>query len=179
MSREYPIDSTDYDHNGVTITVKWWLDHDFGPPWKNDDGHGPVSDWVRNRKKRPGERVLSSDHGSKLYYDFKEAVKIAKRDGWGDGRDAKPYKTGTKGQQAVRAVEHDFDYLRRWCSGQWQYVGYSVEIEGFPDYADSVWGYESDYALEREKEVVADAIKWIDNELSESADAECRDIVTV
>lgn len=57
-------------------------DQDMGAPWENADGHGPVSDWT-TRDKRPGEWVLSSDRGSKRYYDAQEANRIAERDGWG------------------------------------------------------------------------------------------------
>jgi hypothetical protein len=67
---------------GFDVTAKIEADEDSGAPWKRDDGHGPVSDWT-GREKRPGERVLSEDRTSKRYYDFEEAVKIAKRDGWG------------------------------------------------------------------------------------------------
>lgn len=55
---------------------------DKGAPWDEEAGHGPVSDWT-TRDKRPGERVLSSDHGSKRFYDVAEANRIAKREGWG------------------------------------------------------------------------------------------------
>ncbi|MBJ9659035.1 hypothetical protein [Burkholderia gladioli] len=57
-------------------------DDDKGAPWDEEDGHGPVSDWT-TRDKRPGEWVISSDHGSKRFYDVAEANRIAKREGWG------------------------------------------------------------------------------------------------
>jgi len=61
------------------------LHHDDGSeaPWDSECGHGPVSDWT-SRSKAPGERVLCEDRrGRRRYYDFAEAVAIAKRDGWG------------------------------------------------------------------------------------------------
>ncbi|HDR9217360.1 TPA: hypothetical protein QDB35_000029 [Burkholderia vietnamiensis] len=57
-------------------------DDDKGAPWDEEDGHGPVSDWT-TRDQRRGEWVLSSDHGSKRFYDVAEANRIAKREGWG------------------------------------------------------------------------------------------------
>ncbi len=57
-------------------------DTDHGAPWDEEDGHGPVSDWTR-RDKMPGEMVLAEDHGWRRFYDFAEACRIARRDGWG------------------------------------------------------------------------------------------------
>lgn len=108
---------------GYSVRVNVEYDDCNDPPWENSDGHGIVTDWER-RDKRPGERVLVSDHGSKRYYDFAESVKKARRDGW----DAPPYKTGTKGEQAVRAVEADFKFLRSWCNDDWQYLVIGVEV---------------------------------------------------
>ena len=89
-------------------------------------GHGPVSEWT-TRAKQLGERVLVEDRrGAKRYYDFAEAVRIAKRDGW----DAPPLGEGTKGQRAARAAEADFNRLRGWCNGDWEYVG--IVVFGLP-----------------------------------------------
>ncbi|VBG63485.1 hypothetical protein [Burkholderia pseudomallei] len=75
--RDLTIDGTTYRFR---INVE--NDDGKGAPWDEEDGHGPVSDWT-TRDKRPGEWVLSSDHGSKRFYDVAEANRIAKRDGWG------------------------------------------------------------------------------------------------
>lgn len=166
-------DTKTVEHNGHTITLNWHFDEDTGPPWKEHDGHGPVSDWTR-RDKRPGEKVLCSDRGSVRFYDYAEAIKIAKRDGW----DAPPYKTGTKGEQAARAVERDFEYLKRWCNDGWHWCGYTIEIEG-TDYSESLWGIDSDSQDEFEAEAIEAAKEWLDRELIESHDAACRDLVTV
>lgn len=127
----------------LTVTATIERDDDMGEPWKEHDGHGPVSDWT-SRDKAPGERVLYEDRGSKRYYDWQEAIKIAKRDGW----DAKPYKTGTKGQQAARAVEADFQRLRAWCQDDWCWVGVRLSVSKggvtLDKYAASLWGIESD-----------------------------------
>jgi hypothetical protein len=136
---ETPICTETATHQGRTITVKWYHDPDYGPPWQEEDGHGPVSEWV-HRDKRPGERTLCADRSSKRFYDFQAAIALAKRDGW----DAPPYQTGTPGEQAVRAVEADFDWLRRWCQDDWHWVGHVVTIAGVPAFNDSCCGFDSD-----------------------------------
>lgn len=113
-------------------------DYDMYPPWKEEDSHGPVSAWV-HRTKRPGERLLHQSQGDQLYYDFAEAVRIARRARW----DSPPYKTGTKREQAVRAVQADFEWLKAWCDNSWSYVGVIVtDIE--TDESESLWGIPSD-----------------------------------
>lgn len=66
----------------LTVKARIEYDEDMGPPWKEHDGHGPVSEWT-SRSKRPGERVLCEDRGSKRYYDWQAAIQQAKDDGWG------------------------------------------------------------------------------------------------
>jgi hypothetical protein len=112
--------------DGFKVTARIEHDEDSGPPWDEDDGHGPVSDWT-DRKKRPGERVLTTaDRGvARRYYDFAEAVKIARKDGWGP-----PGSTDgmTPGQKAEAAAEHDFKVLRAWCRDDWWYVGIVLAV---------------------------------------------------
>lgn len=68
--------------DGLTLSVRCEPDDDNTPPWKQEDGHGPVTGWT-NRAPCPGERVLNKDYGSYRYYDFAAAVRISRRDGWG------------------------------------------------------------------------------------------------
>ena len=75
-------DSIEAQYGPYTITATIKHDSDTGAPWSEHDGHGPVSDWT-TRDKRPGELVLCSDRNSRRYYDFAEACRIARRDGWG------------------------------------------------------------------------------------------------
>ncbi len=153
----------------LTVTAEIVYDEDMGPPWKEHDGHGPVSDWER-RKKRPGERILSgSRFDSRRLYDVEEATKIAKRDGW----DSKPYKTGTEGQQAARAVEADFQRMRAWCNDEWTWVGVRLSVSKggivLDEHAASLWGIESDsndfgddnydYLTEVANELLPEAVK--------------------
>lgn len=140
-----------------TAVVAIVPDSDMGAPWEEHDGHGPVSDWT-TRAKRPGELVLNRDHGARRYYDFAEAVKIARRDGWNDF----PAPEGeTAGQRAARAARADFERLRGWCNDQWEWVGVCLfllprdGVERSPSHiADAapfgvlahaaLWGIESD-----------------------------------
>ncbi len=119
-------------------------DGDQDAPWDRECGHGSVSQWT-TRAKLPGERVLIEDwRGARRYYDFAEAVRIAKRDRW----DAPPYGEGTKGQRAARAAEADFKRLRGWCNRDWEYIGVVVSVyrdgEEIDTHAASLWGIESD-----------------------------------
>jgi len=83
------IDSFDFELDGASFRASVIHDSDMGTPWDNEDGHGPVSDWER-RAKAPNEIVLVGDGRGRLgtdaarrFYDFAEAVRIAKRDSWG------------------------------------------------------------------------------------------------
>ncbi len=70
------------EHDGFTLRASIKHDDATGAPWEEHDGHGPVSDWTR-RDKLPGELLLCDDGRQKRFYDFAEACKIARRDGWG------------------------------------------------------------------------------------------------
>lgn len=105
-------------HKGRDFRVEYIVDDQHGAPWKENDGHGPVSEWT-TRDKKPGELVLNNDRHSRRYYDFAEAVRIAKRDRW--GHESAP-ATATKNQKATIAARADFEYLRGWCNDEWQYV---------------------------------------------------------
>lgn len=112
-----------FTHEGRTFSVDVTQDDCGETPWSWCDGNGPVSGWT-TRDKHPGERVLCSDHGSKRYYDFAAAMKEARRDAW----DAEPYGKGTKGEQALRAVNANFKYLKDWCEDRWFYASLHVVL---------------------------------------------------
>lgn len=140
----YPGEVSSIEEDGFEVTATIYHDDTQEAPWDREDGHGPVSEWT-SRGKAPGERLLHKDHGSSRFYDFAEAVKIARRDGWGSEGDE-----GMKpGEKAARAAEEDFERLRRWCADQWGYVGVSVTVSRngvqlTQDYAHALWGIESD-----------------------------------
>jgi len=131
--------------DGFELTATVHHDPDAGMPWEREDGHGPVSEWT-SRDKQPGERVLSSDRQSKRFYNFAEAVEIAKRDGW----DAEPFGQGTAGERAARAAEADFKALKAWCNDEWTYAGVAVTVEKegvrlTGKYDHALWGIEINY----------------------------------
>ena len=145
-----------FDGDRVTLPDGWYVefkseyDQDAEAPWEGECGHGPVSGWT-TRSKSAGERLLCSDCGLRRYYDFAEAVKIAKRDGWGlnDAELAKlKAKLGhapTKGQIIEAAVEADFKHLKDWCDDKWHYIGVIVTLfdpDGEPQEDSSLWGVE-------------------------------------
>lgn len=149
--------------NGLTFKVEHIADDCGDAPWDREDGHGPVSGWrkhgddSRGAYKRAGERELCDDgrsYGQTRFYDMREALKIAKRDGWGLGDDelmdlARRLKRDPKpGDIAAESVERDFQRLRAWCADQWGYIGVVVtllDVDGEEtDENESLWGIESD-----------------------------------
>lgn len=118
--------------NRRTFVLAIVPDDDATPPWERAEGHGPVSDWT-TRSKRPGEVLLSDGRGGRSrFYDWAEATRQAKRDGWGispeslDKLTAALGRKPTRGEVAAAAVREDFSNLQRWCNGHWQYVGLAV-----------------------------------------------------
>lgn len=76
---------TDFEtfrHKGRPFAYRIEPDSDMGAPWEEHDGHGPVTDW-ESRAKEPGELVLNESRGRRRFYDFAEACRMARRDGWG------------------------------------------------------------------------------------------------
>lgn len=196
--RDISHDEQEIDLGGLTATIRTAQDDCTDAPWERADGHGPVSEWT-TRAKAAGERVLCSDGRSKRYYDYAEAIRIAKRDGW----DAPPYQTGTKGEQAVRAVEADFKFLSDWANDRWTYIGVIVSVcaNGVEIGRDSIWGVEDcetddgqggrrAYWKELAAEMVNDIVdtyrkaqaaqaEYNARESAERAEWEARDTVTV
>ena len=105
----------------MKLSYQFEDDNVTGPPWDEIEGHGPVVEAGRHShrsgNKRPGWRPLHSPVivRTQLYYDWKEACRMARVEGW----DAPPY--GEPGR-IQRAVQHDFDYLRQYVAGDWGYV---------------------------------------------------------
>ena len=147
----------------MSFRVEWVYDHDCDPPWDREDGHGPVSDW-EHRSKRPGEMILNSDRGSHRFYNFAEAVKLARKDGWNTA----PFDWPTNGARAHAAALADFKYLQAWCNDQWHYCGIVVTLldaDGEPESVDaSLWGIESEgdgYHEEVISELIAECLSQI------------------
>ncbi len=147
--------------HGLEARVELPYDQDMGPPWKEHDGHGVVTEWT-TREKRPGERVLCRDFNRRRYYDFAGAVEKARREEWGD-RTVLAKELGrepTAGELAVWAVEADFERLEDWCDDGWHWIGVVVKIRDADErevYKDSLWGIEDD--TDYWKEVAAECIE--------------------
>lgn len=153
---QYRDELESFTHKGQAFTAFLELDQDMREPWKEHDGHGPVSDWRPKDSKRPGEMVLLEDRGRCLFYDFQAAVKLALKDGW----DTPPYKQGKPGERAQRAAMADFERMRDWCLDRWQWVG--VIVKDAYGNETSVWGIESDctdYLKETARELANDLIR--------------------
>lgn len=137
---------------GYTFRVTYERDDDMREPWKENDGHGIISDWTR-RDKNPGERVLCEDRGSRRYYDVQETMKLAKKDGWGCSHsryvDSIPNTTDktkhhehhvywhghtTQGAALACAVDEDFENLRAWCADEWEWTCVRVYLKGTREY---------------------------------------------
>lgn len=164
-------------HDGREFLACLYSDEDSGPPWEESEGHGPVSDWTR-RDKKPGELILASDRSYKRFYNYAEAMRIAKRDAWGVSGGM--HEGETPGQYRHRAVMADFEFLHSWCADEWHYCGVVVHLlddEGEQigdEYAYALWGIESN-AGEYLREVAAELADQICAELEEeqrAADAE-------
>lgn len=145
------------EHKGLTFRIEVKPDGDMGAPWDEHDGHGPVrvARVVHDHAhKEPGERVLYADRGDAWLYDWAEAMLIARRDRWGlapDDKAALAKKLGRAPKpDEIReaAVQADFDYCRRYCTGDWHWAGVVVTLldtDGEPtSETESVWGVESD-----------------------------------
>jgi hypothetical protein len=166
--------------NGESIELEWegWRivatihDDDHNPPpWKNEDGHGDVTEWT-TRDKEPGELVLNEDGRSRRFYDFAGACRIARRDGW----NAEPYDVPgeTPRQRAAKAARADYERLRRWCNDDWRYVGVALQVwfedvQLTDEYGAALWGIESDcgeYITETANELISEAMAQAVEELN-------------
>lgn len=176
-------DNDTFEHKGRTFRVEFPYDDDAGAPWDREDGHGPVSGFRYHAPgqgskppKAPGERILYWGRGAYRTYGFAEAMRIAKRDGWGlsDADTAalakKLKRTPTRGDIVAEAVERDFEYLRRWCTDQWSYVGVVVRLADEPTRSESLWGIESDaydYLEETAHELAEQICAELDNGMAQ------------
>ena len=141
------------ERDGFALVATVHVDDRQSPPWEEEDGHGPVSDWT-TREPNEGERVLCVDRQSRRYYDVAEALVIAQRDGWGP-------------DTPEAAVAADFARLKAWCDDDWWYVGVAVTVRKLDvqltgDFDHALWGIESDaegYLGEVAEELAGDALK--------------------
>lgn len=113
-------------HKGYKFNLEIATDLDAGPPWEDCDGHGIVTDWQSTDCDDPpaGYRVLCEDRGIARYYDMNASLKKAIREQWGCVEKGHT----TKAQIAAQAVEEDYEYLRGYCQGDWDYIVVCVTL---------------------------------------------------
>lgn len=154
------------EQHGLKFRVYAERDLDMGAPWDVHDGHGPVSGWT-SRDKYPGEVELNRDGSLRRYYDFAEATRIAKRDGWGLSEPVmldlaeRLGRVPTRKEVVREAVMRDFQRLQDWCEDRWTWVAVIVsllDVQGHTVVTQSLCGIESDsgdYFAEVEQELIA------------------------
>ena len=148
-----------FEYKGLKFRYEVLPDDCYGPPWKEECFHGPVSDWER-RKKLPHEWILNEDRGFYRFYDSKAALETALKEGWGPKDPAL-----TPRQNAAAAVRADFKNLRAWCNDVWRYVVVRVillDVDGEDTEEYSARGgvhsdYVEDYLEELAEEILGRA----------------------
>lgn len=112
-------------------------------PWDNDCiFDGVVSDWTRD-SKRPHQRVLCEDRGSKRYFDVKQYIAVA-------------VSHGCTRKQAAEQLEASFKRLQAWCNDQWSYVVLEVrrvDADGEALESDYLGRVESGYTTDQAYEM--------------------------
>ena len=103
------------ERGGLKFRVSFPYDDCADLPWEQGDCNGVVTEWT-NRAKKPCERILNSDRTLHRYYDVQASMKKAV-DVWGC----------EKGEDAAKAVDADFEYLRQFCNNQWHYIVVCVD----------------------------------------------------
>ena len=167
-------------HKGHTFNVAHIYDRDHGEPWKENDGHGVITDWIDPADAPKGARALSFDNGSThhtRFYDWAASIKLARADKWGlpDNELAALATTlgrkPTKADIAAEAVRRDYEYLRGWCADEWHYCGVVVTLDG-TDIERSLWGIESNatehlgiVARELADDLIAEAGSELDSQI--------------
>lgn len=159
------------EKGGYTFKVEIVDDCDMGAPWENCDGHGPVRKTTARHScgysdKRPGERPLNRPGRNEyqFYYNWKEATRAATVDRW----DTAPYDAEKRVERAVNA---DFDYLRKWVNGEWSYQVVTVEIEvNGKKYQTSLGGVDNSsdsYLFETVDELVDELLAEIETDIKQ------------
>lgn len=170
-------DSEIFELDGLTFKAEIADDDAMGPPWKEHDGHGVVSDWCNfDSNTNTSDRVLcAGDYGRSVrYYEMTTSYYKAENEGWGISDEERQHLTVMLGREPTaeevlkHAVELDFLRLQGWCEGRWEWVGVVVtllDVDGNPtDESESLWGIESDagdYLNEVAKELAAEIARRV------------------
>lgn len=96
---------TTIERDGFKLSAKLHLDLEQREPWNEEDGHGPVSGWrnVERLPKQPGELELVRDGTRARFYDYANACRIARKDGWGPSAYRLDIEQGANGLQRANA----------------------------------------------------------------------------
>lgn len=168
----------DFEQSGFRFRLDVAPDSDTSAPWDHEDGHGDVraaSSYYGRPDKKPGERLLWHERGEYLFYDWQGTMQKAQREGWGltdESRARLAARLGrepTAGEIRAEAVQQDFDYLRRWCEGDWCWIRIRVmllDVEGEPvsEFVEYLGGVDSgskDYVDECARDLAAQIVHEI------------------
>lgn len=161
-------DRNEFTYKGLKFVRTLIRDDDHQAPWIEHDGHGVVTDWLRDSTIVDGKpvydqperlRLLVNDRDTARYYDWTQSLAKAARENWGisdeelvklkaEAGTSLPSKTAI----VARAVRLDYEYIRGWCRDEWWYVGVEVKLKG-TEVSSSVWGIESNATAYIEGEV--------------------------
>lgn len=184
-------DGDTFELDGFNFRVKFEHDSDMRYPWDECDGHGVVRRSNSRHAegysdKKPSERPLNQAGRNEyqFYYDWAASLKKAKHEKW----DAAPYG---KPDGYLRAVEQDFEYLRAYIAGDWEYVGVIVEMlddDGETIREKSIWGVETwrDYHCEMAQDIARELVgEQLDEDQANDREAiersywQSRDVMTL
>jgi hypothetical protein len=123
------------EHKGVKFIyeIDSDSDYDMGYPWDEHDGHGEIV--FANRTKRPHEVIVGTgEHGYEFFYDVKESLDKASREGWAETR-----------VECAEAVKEDIRFCKRFLDDDicWQQI--AVYPVGAPSEAQYLGGILSEW----------------------------------
>lgn len=150
-----------FTHKGHTFNVKHVTDPHHGPPWKEYDGHGVITEYLSDTQADSDpdmELFRELDHAGQWHYDWSASLAKAHTEQWS----LAPEKAiGLTPEQITEAaVEADYQFIRGWCVDEWYYIGVVVSLDG-TDIERSLWGIESnadDYLKEVARELADDVL---------------------
>lgn len=167
---------------GLTAKVELKYDDCCDAPWDMQDLYAkPVDDrhlcFGHQGNPAPGYRVLETHRHTYWVYPFEDAVREAYR----QLAHAK-YGRAEKWERARYYAQQEYDYLRRYVTDQWCYVGYVVALyrDGKELVSDSLWGIDSqEYATELALECMDHLHEQVRHEDKERERWAERDVLTV
>ena len=108
------------------VPVEYHYDADFGAPWEEYDGHGPVSDW----EQRDKNRAIYPLRGSRIYALLRLRGILPHRitwDGWGapvrskaKPNEAKAARAAMSDLVSARLVQRRLALGRYCCKAAWR-----------------------------------------------------------